>query len=72
MQMFLQHYINENFEKSINALDMQRTWNNWVQDNAAKENVNNILAMIEWSEWMYRSALPTVYLDFYTKEANES
>ena len=30
MQQFLQHYINENMEKSITVLDLQRTWNNWV------------------------------------------
>jgi leukotriene-A4 hydrolase len=51
MQEFLQYYINENFEKSITVLDLQRTWNNWVQDNAAKENVNHVLAKIEWSTW---------------------
>ena len=74
MQEFLQYYINENFEKSITALDLERTWQNFVGENAGKQYVNNVLSKIEWSTWKYLSELPdpSLGIDFFTVEANES
>jgi len=72
MQAFLQYYINMNFEKSITTLDLRYTWETWVQDNWSKNEVNGILAKINWSQWMYLSELSPEPLNFTTQEAIDS
>ena len=72
MQKFLQHYIYTNFEKSITTVELRETWENWVQDNYEWWQVNEILAKINWSQWMYNSALSPKPLDFTTVKGNES
>jgi len=43
-----------------------------VQDNYLWYEVNDILSKINWSDWMYNSALAPVPLDFTTTEGTQS
>lgn len=72
MQKFLQHYILTNFEKSITTVELRQTWENWVQDNYEQYEVNELLAKINWSEWMYKSTLAPNPLNFTTPMAVQS
>lgn len=43
-----------------------------MQDNYLWYEVNDILSKINWSDWMYNSALSPVPLDFTTTEGTQS
>jgi len=71
-QDFLQYYIYQNFEKSITTVELRRNWETWVQDNYEKEEVNPILANINWSKWMYEGGFSPKPLDFSNDLSNEA
>ena len=52
---------------------MRATWEYFVEyeiPDLTAEEVNSILASIDWSEWLYVPGLAPVELDFTTSESN--
>jgi leukotriene-A4 hydrolase len=72
MQDFLQYYIYMNFEKSITTIELRNNWETWVQDNYEKNDVNPILAAINWEEWMYIGGMSPEPIDFTNSASDEA
>jgi leukotriene-A4 hydrolase len=65
-QTFLRHYINEHAQTSIEADDLRRTWEFFIEDNFNQTETNRILGTVNWDAWIYTPGLPPVTLDFTT------
>ena len=75
MKNFLRFYIKEHSLTSITTIKLRETWEFFVEykiPGLSSEEVNSILASMDWSTWMYVPGLPPVIADFNTVESNQS
>jgi hypothetical protein len=61
-----------NFEKSITTIELRRNWETWVGDHYEKEQVNPVLAKINWEEWMYMGGMSPEPIDFTNSKSDEA
>lgn len=75
MQAFLNFYMREHSLTSITTVQLRETWEYWVENKMpteSPEEVNKVLASIDWETWMFAPGLPPVQLDFNTPESDAS
>lgn len=75
MKAFLRFYIKEHSLTSITTIQMRETWEYFVEYKIPDLNstqVNEILAAMDWSAWLYKPGLPPVISDFNTPESDQS
>jgi len=64
--------VRQNSLTSITSIELRQTWEYWVEINYPVDEVNVILASINWEQWMFEGTLAPVELNFTTSEAVES
>ena len=75
MKNFLNFYMKEHSLTSITTLELRGTWEFFVErmiPGLSGQQVNDILAAVDWSTWMYKTGLPPVQFDFTTPESDQS
>ncbi len=75
MKDFLNFYIRQHSLTSITTVKMRATWEYFVENmipDLTPEEVNEILAAIDWSTWLYEPGLSPVPLDFNTDLSDQS
>ena len=75
MKNFLNFYIQTHSLTSITTLQLRGTWEFFVErkiPGLTGQQVNDILAAVDWSTWMYKTGLAPVPLDFSTPESDQS
>lgn len=64
-----------NFLQSITSVEFRETWEQWVEMTYEEEQVNQILASVNWNEWLYEAGNAPQwddYLNFTTTEQEEA
>ena len=75
MKNFLNFYISQHKLTSITTIELRQTWEFFVEymiPDLTSKQVNDILAAMDWSEWLYKTGLSPVPLDFSTPESDQS
>jgi len=75
MKRFLNFYMQEHKLTSITTIQLRQSWEFFVEyqiPGLSAEQVNEILAAMDWESWMFQPGLPPVQLDFSTPEATQS
>lgn len=75
MKNFLNFYMSEHKLTSITTTQLRETWEFFVEykiPNLTGEQVNEILASVDWSTWLYTPGLAPVPLDFTTPDSDEA
>ena len=75
MKAFLNFYMREHSLTSITTIQLRATWEFFVENKIpglSGDEVNQILAAVDWETWMYKTGLAPVALDFTTPESDQS
>jgi len=75
MKKFLNFYMSQHKLTSITTIQLRETWEFFVENkipDLSAEEVNVILASMDWETWMYAPGLPPVQADFSTPEGDQS
>ena len=75
MKKFLNFYMAEHKLTSITTIELRQTWEFFVENmipDLTSKQVNDILAAMDWSQWLYETGLSPVPLDFSTPESDQS
>ena len=75
MKSFLNFYMSQHSLTSITTIELRETWEFFVEymiPDLTGEEVNQILASVDWETWLYVPGLAPVELDFTTAESDES
>lgn len=71
-QNFLRTYIIKYSQQSITTIELRQTWEEFIHDNFEGAKINEILAAVDWEEWLNTPELAPVPLDFTTDMSNEA
>lgn len=73
MKKFLKYWISVRTFTSTTAIDVRETWENWVDENYEDAgDVNDMLAAIDWDDWLNTST-PKFGDDYFaTDDVNEA
>ena len=69
---FLREYINEHYQKSINADEFRSSFESFVKKNFSWKNSTEILSKIDWEAWLYKPGMPPVAQNFETPEYDQA
>ena len=73
MKNFLNFYMQEHSLTSITTIELRETWEFFVEykiPDLTGQQVNDILAAVDWSTWLYKTGLAPVQADFTTPESD--
>lgn len=72
-RLFLRYWVQQRFLTSVDYTDFIFTWGQWVEENYSPEETNQILAMSDFNNWLFKSALPPAgTFDFSTPEGMDA